>query len=192
MATWRFRAGVANFAWALKASITFEVTENGGVILQEETMVLHSQWTYFEANSRDGGEESFQDEACDDNDDDGGVAVEENKLINKQKKHVWSRGRTPRSGHLPETKGKKGEKKETLKWKYPLWVPSDPAIDQHSAPVKKCEGSIRTGIRVCRAQSVVQQGGVENVQYATNHKRKGGGSAHAIGSARSASMMAPW
>ena len=32
---------------------------------------------------------------------------------------------------------------------------SDPAIDQHSAAVKKCEGSIRTGIRVCRAQSVV-------------------------------------
>ena len=30
-----------------------------------------------------------------------------------------------------------------------------PAIDQHSAAVKKCEGSIRTGIRVCRAQSVV-------------------------------------
>ena len=32
---------------------------------------------------------------------------------------------------------------------------SDPAIDQHSAAVKKCEGSIQTGIRVCRAQSVV-------------------------------------
>ena len=32
---------------------TFEVTENGGVIhvLQEETMVLHGRWTYFEANS---------------------------------------------------------------------------------------------------------------------------------------------
>ena len=64
---------------------TFEVAENGGVIhvLQEETMVLHGRWTYFEANSRDGGEESFQDEACgndDDNeDDDGGVAGEENK-----------------------------------------------------------------------------------------------------------------
>ena len=63
---------------------TFEVTENGGVIhvLQEETMVLHGRWTYFEANSRDGGEESFQDEACgnDDNEDsDGGVAGEENK-----------------------------------------------------------------------------------------------------------------
>ena len=65
---------------------TFEVTENGGVILQEETMVLHGRWTYFEANSRDGGEESFQDEACDnadgdddDDDDDGGVAGEENK-----------------------------------------------------------------------------------------------------------------
>ena len=41
-------------------------------------MVLHGRWTYFEANSRDGGEESFQDEACD-NDDDGGVAGEENK-----------------------------------------------------------------------------------------------------------------
>ena len=40
-------------------------------------MVLHGRWTYFEANSRDGGEESFQDEACDD--DDGGVAGEENK-----------------------------------------------------------------------------------------------------------------
>ena len=46
-------------------------------------MVLHGRWTYCEANSRDGGEESFQDEACgndDDNeDDDGGVAGEENK-----------------------------------------------------------------------------------------------------------------
>ena len=67
---------------------TFEVTENGGVIhvLQEETIVLHGQCTYFEANGRDGGEESFQDEACDndddddDFDDDGGVAGEE---INK-------------------------------------------------------------------------------------------------------------
>ena len=61
---------------------TFEVT--GGVIhvLQEEKMVLHGRWTYFEANSRDGGEESFQDEACgndDDDNDDGGVAGEENK-----------------------------------------------------------------------------------------------------------------
>ena len=68
-----------------KFSISFEVTENGGVILQEETMVLHGRWTYFEAKSRDGGEESFQDEACDDDDDDddvdGGVAGEEN--INK-------------------------------------------------------------------------------------------------------------
>ena len=64
--------------------LTFEVTGNGGVILQEETMVLHGRWTYFKANSRDGGEESFQDEACDnddddDDDDDGGVAGEENK-----------------------------------------------------------------------------------------------------------------
>ena len=44
-------------------------------------MVLHGRWTYFEANSRDGGEKSF-DEACgndDDDDDDGGVAGEENK-----------------------------------------------------------------------------------------------------------------
>ena len=32
---------------------------------------------------------------------------------------------------------------------------TDPAIDQHSAAVKKCEGSIRTEIRVCSAQSVV-------------------------------------
>ena len=41
---------------------TFEVTENGGVIhvLQEETMVPHGRWTYFEANSRDGGGESFK------------------------------------------------------------------------------------------------------------------------------------
>ena len=68
---------------ASKASITFEGTENGGVILQEETMVLHGRWTYFEPNSRGGGEESFQDEPCDD--DDGGVAGEGNKYINKQK-----------------------------------------------------------------------------------------------------------
>ena len=66
----------------LRISLTVEVTENGGVILQEETMVLHGRWTYFEANSRDGGEESFQDEAYDnddDDDDDSGVAGEENK-----------------------------------------------------------------------------------------------------------------
>ena len=42
-------------------------------------MVLHGRWTHFEAKSRDGGEESFQDEACDDDDDDvdGGVAGED-------------------------------------------------------------------------------------------------------------------
>ena len=34
-------------------------------------------------------------------------------------------------------------------------------------------------------------GGVANVQYATNHKRKGGGSAHAVRSARSASHLEP-
>ena len=42
-------------------------------------MVLHSRCAFFEANSRDGGEESFQDEACDNDDegdDDGGVAGE--------------------------------------------------------------------------------------------------------------------
>ena len=42
-------------------------------------MVLHGRWTYFEANSRDGGEESFQDEAYDNVDDDSGVAGEEYK-----------------------------------------------------------------------------------------------------------------
>ena len=36
-----------------------------------------------------------------------------------------------------------------------------------------------------------EQGGVENVQYATNHKRKGGGSARAVRSARSASHLEP-
>ena len=66
-------------SFEILVSITFEVTENGGVILQEETMVLHSRCTYFEANGRDGGEESFQDEACDNDDEDddnGGVAGE--------------------------------------------------------------------------------------------------------------------
>ena len=46
-------------------------------------MVLHGRWTYFKANSCDGGEESFQDEAYDNNDNDGdddsGVAGKENK-----------------------------------------------------------------------------------------------------------------
>ena len=37
----------------------------------------------------------------------------------------------------------------------------------------------------------IKQGGVENVQYATNHKRKGGGSARAVRSARSASHLEP-
>ena len=40
-------------------------------------------------------------------------------------------------------------------------------------------------------QPYIQQGGVENVQYATNHKRKGGGSARAVRSARSASHLEP-
>ena len=60
-------------------------TENGGIIPQEETMVLHSRCIYFEANSCDRGEESFQDEACDnddEDDDDGGVEGEK-KYINK-------------------------------------------------------------------------------------------------------------
>ena len=34
-----------------------------------------------------------------------------------------------------------------------------------------------------------EQGGVENVQHATNHKRKGGGSAHPVCSTRSASHL---
>ena len=42
-------------------------------------MVLHGQWTNFEANSRDGVEVSFQDEAYDNDDDDSGVAGEESK-----------------------------------------------------------------------------------------------------------------
>ena len=46
----------------------------------EETMVLHSRCIYFESNSCNRGEESFQDEACecdnDDEDDYGGVAGE--------------------------------------------------------------------------------------------------------------------
>ena len=64
-------------SFEILVSITFEVTENGGVILQGETisMVLHSRCTYFEANSRDGGEVSFQDEACD-KDNDSGVPGE--------------------------------------------------------------------------------------------------------------------
>ena len=75
-------------SWRRQLRVSFDhfrgnsLTENGGVILQEETMVLHGRWTYFEANSRDGGQESFQDEACDD--DDGGVAGEENKEINNK------------------------------------------------------------------------------------------------------------
>ena len=84
-------------------------------ITPEETMVLHGRWTYFKANSRDGGEESFQDKACNDDDhDDGGVAGEENKWINIQINKWETRlepGRTPRSGHLPETKGKKRKKR---------------------------------------------------------------------------------
>ena len=37
----------------------------------------------------------------------------------------------------------------------------------------------------------IAKGGVENVQYTTNHKRKGGGSARAVRSARSASHLEP-
>ena len=46
--------------------------------------------------------------------------------------------------------------------------------------------------RALRASSSLSlQGGVENVQYATNHKRKGGGSARAVRGARSASHLKP-
>ena len=86
ISSWRRQLRVS---FEILVSNTFEVTENGGEILQEETMVLHGRWTFFEANSRDGGEdlESFQDEARDseddddddDDDDDGGMAGEENK-----------------------------------------------------------------------------------------------------------------
>ena len=78
ISSWRRQLRVS---FEVLVSITFEVTENGGAILEEETMLLHSWCTYFEANSRDGGEdlESFQDEACandDEGDDGGGVAGE--------------------------------------------------------------------------------------------------------------------
>ena len=63
ISSWRRQLRVS-----FEVSITFEGAENGGVILQEETMVPHGRWTNFEANSGDGGEESFQDEACDDDD----------------------------------------------------------------------------------------------------------------------------
>ena len=66
ISSWRRQLRVS-----FEVSITFsrvEVTENGGVILWEETIVPHGRWTNFEANSGDGGEESFQDEACDDDD----------------------------------------------------------------------------------------------------------------------------
>ena len=59
--------------------MSFKVTENGDVLFHQETIVLHSRCTFFEANSRGGGEESFLDEACDNDDkdnDDGGVAGE--------------------------------------------------------------------------------------------------------------------
>ena len=46
-------------------------------------------------------------------------------------------------------------------------------------------------INVKQNQHWTKQGGVENVQYATNHKRKGGGSARAVRSARSASHLEP-
>ena len=79
MATWRFSSWrhQLRVSFEILVSITFEVTENGGVILQEETMVLHSwcAYMYFEANSREGGEEPFQDEACDDEDEDDGSGV---------------------------------------------------------------------------------------------------------------------
>ena len=79
ISSWRRQLNVLRVSFEVLVSITFEVTENGGAILQEETMLLHSRSTYFEANSHDGGEESFQDEACTNDhegDDGGGVAGE--------------------------------------------------------------------------------------------------------------------
>ena len=48
-------------------------------------MVPHGRWSNFEANSRDGGEECFQDETHDNDDgDDGGMAGAENKQTNNK------------------------------------------------------------------------------------------------------------
>ena len=60
------------------------------------------------------------------------------------------------------------------------------------APCKTCLQSSDIWIDMCFTY-IVEQGGVENVQYATNHKRKGGGgrSARAVRSARSASHLEP-
>ena len=64
---------------------------------------------------------------------------------------------------------------------------------KHQMPIITFFCGLRTVLHaLCSSLLWLLQGGVENVQYATNQKRKGGGSAHAIGSPRSASMMAPW
>ena len=52
-------------SWRRQLRVSFEspdlyIPEIGGVIPQEETMVLRGRWTYFEANIRDRGEESFK------------------------------------------------------------------------------------------------------------------------------------
>ena len=60
-------------SWRRQLLVSFESFDHFGgnwEWLQEGTMVFHGRWTYFEANSCDGGEESFQDEACDSDDDD--------------------------------------------------------------------------------------------------------------------------
>ena len=81
ISSWRSQL---RLSFEIFVSNAFEVTENVGVIFWEETMVLPGRWIYryFGANSRDGGEESFQDEAHDndnDEDDDDVMAGEENK-----------------------------------------------------------------------------------------------------------------
>ena len=53
----------------ISVSITFEETENGDVILQEETMVLHSRYLPTSRWRDTQDEESMQDEACDNDDD---------------------------------------------------------------------------------------------------------------------------
>ena len=59
------------------------------------------------------------------------------------------------SGHLCNTKKRRRKKRKTEVKSRFEYHRTDPAIDHHSAAVKKCEGSIRTGILVCSAQSVV-------------------------------------
>ena len=144
MATLQFRAGVANFGWASKGSVTFEVTEKGGVILQEKTWCFTADVPTSRQTVATEAKCLFKTKPVTSTTTTTRTTAawqaNKNKCINKQINKLETRlepGRTHRSGHghLPETKEKKRRKKRNAKGKISA-LSIFGQIDLHSAGVK--------------------------------------------------------